>query len=239
MKLDILVLAAHPDDAEMSCGGTIAAAVAQGKKVGIVDFTRGELGTRGTPELRIEEATNAAKILGLSARENLGFRDGFFVNDEEHQLKVVEVIRRYQPDLLIANAIEDRHPDHGKGAALAETANFLSGLRRIETFEPDGTPQLPWRPKQVFHYIQDRYIKPDVVVDISDFWQTKLESVKAYRSQFYDPENTEPASYISSKEFFDFLVSRWREAGHQIGAEFGEGFTNYRQIGTKDIFSLL
>lgn len=238
MKLDILVLAAHPDDAEMSCGGTLAREIANGKKVGIVDLTRGELGTRGTPEIRLQEAAEAGRILGISARENLGFRDGFFVNDEAHQLKVVEVIRRYQPDLLIANAIDDRHPDHGKGAALAESAHFLSGLRRIGTFEPDGTPQQPWRARQVFHYIQDRYIKPDIVVDISGFWEKKVESVQAYRSQFYNPESDEPTSYISSKAFFDFLIARWRETGHQIGAEFGEGFTSYRQLGTDSLFSL-
>ncbi|OZI08509.1 bacillithiol biosynthesis deacetylase BshB1 [Siphonobacter sp. BAB-5385] len=239
MKLDLLVLAAHPDDAEMSCGGLMAMEVANGKKVGIVDFTQGELGTRGTPEIRLQEAADAARMLGLSARENLGFRDGFFVNDEAHQLKVVEVIRRYQPEILIANAIDDRHPDHGKAAAVAETAHFLSGLRRIETFEPDGTPQAPWRARQVFHYIQDRYIKPDVVVDISDYWQQKVESIKAYRSQFFNPDSDEPSSYISSKEFMDFLVARWRELGHQIGVEFGEGYTNYRQIGAKNLSSLI
>ncbi|MFT4031642.1 MAG: bacillithiol biosynthesis deacetylase BshB1 [Siphonobacter sp.] len=238
MKVDILVLAAHPDDAEMSCGGTLAKAIAAGKKVGIVDLTRGELGTRGTPEIRIEESKAAAAILGLSARENLHFRDGFFLNDEAHQLKVVEVIRRYQPELLFANAIDERHPDHGKAAALAETAHFLSGLRRIETFETDGTPQVAWRAKQVFHYIQDRYIKPDVVVDITGFEDKKIESVKAYRSQFFDPHSTEPASYISGKEFFDFMIARWKDTGHLIGAAYGEGFTNYRQIGVDNIFDL-
>lgn len=239
MKLDILVFAAHPDDAEMSCGGTLAAEIANGRTVGIVDFTQGELGTRGTPQMRLREAEEAGKVLGISVRHNLGFRDGFFRNDEEHQLQLIPYLRRYQPDVVLANAIEDRHPDHGKAAALAVDACFLSGLRQIKTADPvDGTPQEAWRPRQVFHYIQDRYLKPDVTVDITAHWQTKLASIQAYRSQFYDPTSTEPASYISSKEFIESLKARWQEYGHAVGVEYGEGFTSYRRVGVRSLFNL-
>jgi N-acetylglucosamine malate deacetylase 1 len=239
MKLDILLMAAHPDDAEMSCGGTIASAIAQGKKVGIVDFTRGELGTRGTPEIRASEAAAASKILKVSARENLGFRDGFFKNDEEHQMKLIAAIRRYQPDIVLANAIEDRHPDHGKGAALAVDACFLSGLRMINTFDADGTPQAAWRPKALYHYIQDVYIKPDFVVDISNYWDVKEASIRAYKSQFHDPASKEPESYLTSPEFLDFLKARSQEMGHKIGAKFGEGYTTRKMIGVNDLFNLI
>jgi N-acetylglucosamine malate deacetylase 1 len=238
MKLDILVMAAHPDDAELSCSGTIASHIAKGRKVGIVDFTRGELGTRGTPEIRLAESAEATRILGIHARENLGFRDGFYKNDEEHQLKLIEVIRRYQPEIVLANAIEDRHPDHGKGALLANDACFLSGLRMIQTFEKDGTPQTSWRPKNLYHYIQDRYIKPDFVVDISDFWHIKEASVMAFKSQFYDPNSTEPESYLTSPMFLEFVKARSQEMGHPIGARFGEGFTKSKMLGVKDLFDL-
>lgn len=239
MKLDLVVLAAHPDDAEMSCGGTIASAIAQGKKVGIIDFTRGELGTRGTPEIRATESAAASKILNLSARENLSFRDGFFKNDEEHQMKLIAAIRRYQPDVVLANAIEDRHPDHGKGASLAVDACFYSGLRMIQTFDVDGTPQKEWRPKALYHYIQDRFIKPDLVVDISGYWDVKEASIRAYKSQFHDPNSTEPESYLTSPEFLEFLKARSQEMGHMIGAKFGEGYTKTKIIGIKDFFSLI
>ncbi len=239
MKLDILVMAAHPDDAEMSCGGTMALAIEKGRKVGIVDFTKGELGTRGTPEIRAAEATAASEILNISVRENLGFRDGFFKNDEEHQMKLIRTIRRYQPDIVLANAIEDRHPDHGKGAALAVDACFLSGLRMIQTFEEDGTPQAAWRPKFLYHYIQDRYIKPDLVVDISRFWEAKEASIRAYKSQFYNPDSSEPESYLTSPEFLEFLKARSQEMGHMIGAKFGEGYTKTKMIGVNDLFDLI
>ncbi|GAB2649346.1 bacillithiol biosynthesis deacetylase BshB1 [Emticicia sediminis] len=239
MKLDLVVLAAHPDDAEMSCGGTIASAIAQGKKVGIIDFTKGELGTRGTPEIRASEAAAASKILNISARENLGFRDGFFKNDEEHQLKLIAAIRRYQPDIVLANAIEDRHPDHGKGAALAVDACFYSGLRMIQTLDTDGTSQKEWRPKALYHYIQDRFIKPDLVVDISDYWEVKEASIRAYKSQFHDPNSTEPESYLTSPEFLEFLKARSQEMGHMIGAKFGEGYTKTKIIGIKTFFDLI
>jgi bacillithiol biosynthesis deacetylase BshB1 len=218
MKLDILVMAAHPDDAELAVSGTIASAIAQGKKVGIVDFTRGELGTRGTPEIRLAESAAATQILGIHTRENLGLADGFFQNDRESQLKLIDVIRKYQPDIVLANALEDRHPDHGKGAALAIDACFLSGLRKIET----GLPA--WRPQHVYHYIQDRYLKPDFVVDISAHWATKEAAIRAFKSQFFDPNSTEPASYISSPDFLAFIEARAQEMGHKIGVKYGEGF---------------
>ncbi|RYU97017.1 bacillithiol biosynthesis deacetylase BshB1 [Emticicia agri] len=239
MKLDILVMAAHPDDAEMSCGGTMAMAIEKGRKVGIVDFTQGELGTRGTPEIRASEAKAASDILKISIRENLGFRDGFFKNDEEHQMKLITAIRRYQPDIVLANAIEDRHPDHGKGAALAVDACFLSGLRMIKTYHEDGTPQAAWRPKFLYHYIQDRYIKPDLVVDISQYWDLKEASIRAYKSQFYDPNSAEPESYLTSPEFLEFLKARSQEMGHAIGARFGEGYTKTKMLGVKDLFDLI
>jgi bacillithiol biosynthesis deacetylase BshB1 len=218
-------MAAHPDDAEFSCAGTILKHIAAGKKVGIVDFTRGELGTRGTPEIRLQESAEATKILGLHARENLGIRDGFFRNDEETQLKLIEVIRKYQPDIVLANALEDRHPDHGKGAQLAIDACFLSGLRQIKTGD------LPaWRPAQVYHYIQDRYLEPDFVVDISAHWDQKEAAIRAFKSQFFDPNSVEPASYISSPEFLNFIQARAMEMGHKIGVKYGEGFQSQKTL---------
>jgi bacillithiol biosynthesis deacetylase BshB1 len=228
MKLDILVMAAHPDDAELSCSGTILKHIAAGKKVGIVDFTRGELGTRGTPEIRLQESADATKILGLHARENLGIRDGFFSNDEETQLKLIEVIRKYQPEVVLANALEDRHPDHGKGAQLAIDACFLSGLRQIKTGD------LPaWRPTQLYHYIQDRYLEPDFVVDISAHWDQKESAIRAFKSQFFDPSSTEPASYISSPDFLHFIQARAMEMGHKIGVKYGEGFQSQKTLEKK------
>ena len=230
MKLDILVMAAHPDDAELSCAGTILKHIAAGKKVGIVDFTRGELGTRGTPEIRLKESADATKILGLHARENLGIRDGFFRNDEETQLKLIEVIRKYQPDIVLANALEDRHPDHGKGAQLAIDACFLSGLRQIKTGD------LPaWRPAQVYHYIQDRYLEPDFVVDISAHWDQKEAAIRAFKSQFFDPNSAEPASYISSPDFLNFIQARAMEMGHKIGVKYGEGFQSQKTLELKSL----
>ncbi|RXK47591.1 bacillithiol biosynthesis deacetylase BshB1 [Aquirufa rosea] len=239
MKLDILVMAAHPDDAELACSGTIFSLIQQGKKVGIVDFTRGELGTRGTPEIRLAESAAATAILGLHARENLGIRDGFFRNDEESQLKLIQVIRKYQPDIVLANALEDRHPDHGKGAQLAIDACFLSGLRKIETKDADGNSQAAWRPKQLFHYIQDRYLEPDFVIDISAYWEIKEQSIRAFKSQFFDPNSTEPASYISSPDFLEFIRARSMEMGHKIGVKYGEGYQSQRTIGLQGFEGLI
>ena len=237
MKLDLLVLAAHPDDAELGCAGSILSHVAKGYKVGVIDFTHGELGTRGSAPLRLKEAEDSAKILGLSVRKNLGLRDGFFQNDEKDLLEIVKQIRQYQPTIIFANAIEDRHPDHGRASELAERACFLSGLIKIET-ELDGKAQQAWRPSFVYHYIQDRYIKPDFVVDISLHYNKKVESILAFKSQFYDPNESSPNTYISSPEFLDFIKARAEELGHSIGVKFGEGFTSYRKLGVDDVFSL-
>jgi bacillithiol biosynthesis deacetylase BshB1 len=239
MKLDILALGAHPDDVEMSCSGTLAAARAAGKTIGIVDLTRGELGTRGTPATRAAEAAAASEILGLSARENLGLADGFFRNDREQQLPVIAAIRRYQPEVVLCNAIHDRHPDHGRAAQLATDACFLAGLRMIETLGDDGLPQAPWRPRNVYHYIQDRAIAPAFVVDITAHWATKWASIQAYSTQFFNPDLQAPQTYLSSPEFGRFMEARAREFGHMIGVEFGEGFTVPRPLGVRDVTELL
>lgn len=238
MKLDILALAAHPDDTELGCSGTIASHIAQSYKVGVVDFTRGELGTRGTPEIRDAEAKSSGKLLGLAVRENLGFRDGFFKNDEEHQLKLIQAIRKYQPEILLVNAINDRHPDHGRASELASEAWFKAGLKMIETTDENG-PQDPWRPKVVYHYIQSRFIQPDLIVDISDHWDAKMESIKAFKSQFFDPNSRDPQTYISSPQFLEELEARAMEFGHAIGVKYGEGFTVDRTAGVRNLFNLL
>lgn len=238
MKLDILVLAAHPDDAEISCGGTIAKHIASGKKVGVVDLTRGELGTRGTAEIRDQEAAASSKVLGLSIRENLGLRDGFFQNSEEDQLKVVAAIRKYQPEIVLTNAIHDRHPDHGRASELVYQSTFLSGLIKVET-KLDGKVQSPWRPKAVYHFIQSLYIQPDFVVDVSEFWEKKIEALRAFKSQFYDPNSNEPETFISNPGFMKLIDSRGQELGYTIGAKYGEGFTVRRHVGVKDLFDLV
>lgn len=238
MKLDILAFAAHPDDIELAASGTVMAHIALGKKVGIVDLTRGELGTRGSAELRDQEAAASSVILGIHARENLRMRDGFFKNDEEHQRKVVEMIRKYQPDIVICNSEVDRHIDHGRGASLVHDACFLSGLRKVETLH-NGISQEAWRPKAVYHYIQDYHTKPDLVFDITPFWERKMESIKAFSSQFYDPNSNEPESPISSKDFMLFLESRAREFGRVINVKYAEAFTVKRTIGSRDLTQLL
>lgn len=238
MKLDILAITAHPDDVELCCAGTLLAQMALGKKVGIIDLTRGELGTRGTPEGRIQEGLDAARILGVEVRENAGLADGFFKNDEEHQKAIIPFIRKYQPEIVITNAINDRHPDHGRGAALVAEACFYSGLRMVKTFDEQGNEQEAWRPKNVFHSIQDRYINPDFIVDITAFHDQKIEAVKAFKSQFHVPEykgEGEPQSYISSPEFLEFIIARAQEMGHAIGVKYGEGFTTARKLGVRDL----
>jgi N-acetylglucosamine malate deacetylase 1 len=239
MKLDILVLAAHPDDAELGAGGTIAKHVAAGRKVGIIDFTRGELGTRGTPETRKQEAAAAARIMGISVRENLGLRDGFFQSDRESQLSALQSIRKYQPAIVLANAVTDRHIDHGKGASLAYDACFLSGLAKIETVDEMGVKQAPWRPGAIYHYIQSQFLMPDFIVDVSDHWETKMQAIKAYKTQFYDPQSNEPETFISKPGFLKMLEARGIEYGHAIGATYGEGFTVRRNIGVKNLFDLV
>ena len=237
MKLDILVFGAHPDDAELGAGGTIAKEIALGKKVGIVDLTRGELGTRGSAEIRDKEAADAAKILGVAVRENLKFRDGFFTNDEAHQLEIIKMVRKYRPEIVLCNAIEDRHIDHGRGSKLVSDACFLSGLRRIET-NMNGTGQKEWRPKVVYHYIQWKNIVPDFVVDITDYIDVKTDAILAYTSQFHDPKSNEPETPISSKTFKESVHYRAKDLGRLVGTGYAEGFTAERLIAVKSLEDL-
>jgi bacillithiol biosynthesis deacetylase BshB1 len=238
MKLDILAFGVHPDDVELGCSGTILAAIAEGKKVGIVDLTRGELGTRGTADTRKTEAANAAGILGVSIRENLGLADGFFINDETSQRRVITMIRKYQPEIVLANAVEDRHPDHGRSAQLVADAAFLSGLRKIETIDEDRS-QAAWRPAYVFHYIQDRLLEPSFVVDITPYMDKKIESILAYTTQFYNPELDEPQTYISSPQFLDSVKSRAAMMGKRIGVGFAEGYLTKKTIGINSFDALV
>jgi bacillithiol biosynthesis deacetylase BshB1 len=238
MKLDILAFGAHPDDVELGCGATVAKEVSLGKKVGIIDLTRGELGTRGSADLRDQEAARAAEILGVSIRENLNFRDGFFTKDEMHQLEIIKRIRKFRPDIVLCNAIKDRHIDHGKGSSLVSDACFLSGLRKIET-QHEGESQEAWRPSIVYHYIQWQNLEPDFVVDVSGFIQQKVDAVLAYSSQFYDPSSNEPESPISSKNFLESVTYRARDLGRLIGREHGEGFTAERQVAVDHLNHLI
>ena len=224
MKLDILAIAAHPDDIELSVAGTLLKHIKMGLKCGIVDITKGELGTRGSGDLRILEATAAAEVLGLSARENLELPDGFFLNAKEHQLVVVAAIRFYRPEIIITNAVTDRHPDHGRASSLVSTSVFLAGLPKIQTTR-NGKEQESWKTKSVYHCIQDRYIEPDFVIDVTDEWEQKMKSVLAYKSQFYNPNSGEPETPISTKEFIDFLKARAIDMGRQAGLHLAEGFT--------------
>lgn len=233
MKLDILAIGAHPDDVELGCGGTLAKEIQNGKTVGILDLTKGELGTRGTDETRRVEADNAKNILGIAVRENLGIADGFFANDKENQLKIVEVIRKYQPDVILSNAPSDRHPDHGKGSDLVNTAIFLSGLPKID----NGLAA--WRPKKHFHYIQWLPLEPSFVVDITGFVDKKLEVCLAYKTQFFDPTSQEPQTPISSKNFTDSIKYRAYDLGRLIGTEAGEGFISRNYVGVSDLYSLI
>ena len=238
MKLDILAIGAHPDDVELSCSGVLAKEASRGKKTGILDLTRGELGTRGSAEIRDQEAAAAAKILGLSVRENIALADGFFTNDKESQLRIIEIIRKYRPEIVLCNAIDDRHIDHGKGSKLASDACFLSGLKKIETIL-DGKTQEAWRPKHVYHYIQWKNLQPDVLVDISGFMDVKMKSVLAYASQFYDPNNPDNNTPISSKNFQDSVKYRAQDLGRLIGTDYAEGFTVERYPAVDSIFDLI
>ena len=237
MKLDILAFGAHPDDVELGCGATIAKEIAAGKKVGIVDLTRGELGTRGSAEIRDAEAAKAAAILGVSARENLRFRDGFFTNDEQHQKEIIKMIRKYRPEIVLCNAVDDRHIDHGKGSKLVSDACFLSGLIRIET-EAEGIKQDAWRPKQVYHYIQWKNLTPDFVVDVSDFIQQKIDAVMAYGSQFYDPDSKEPVSPIATKNFTESIEYRAKDLGRLVFCDYAEGFIVERYLAVNSLSDL-
>lgn len=239
MKLDLLAFGSHPDDVELGCSGTLIKEVMRGKKVGIIDLTQGELGTRGTVESRYQEAANAAMIIGVEVRENLKMRDGFFVNDEAHQMQVIKVLRKYRPEVVIANILEDRHPDHGKGGWLLYDTCFLSGLRQIKTVDENGKEQEKWRPKILLHYIQDRFYEPDIIIDISDVWEQRMNAIKAYKSQFYDPNSSEPQTYLSNPEFIHALEARARLLGKRIGVKYGEGFLSKKSIGIHNLDSLV
>ena len=232
--MDLLIFAAHPDDAELACAGTIAKQISLGNTVGIIDLTEGELGTRGSVAIRYQEAKEAAEIMGVKVRENLQIADGKFENSFENQLKVIKAIRKYQPKIVITNALHDRHPDHGRAQKLVTEACFLAGLAKIET--PDLAPH---RPQLVYNYIQDRYIKPDFVVDISGFWDIKEKAIRAYKTQFYDPSGEAPSTYISSPQFLEYVKARAKEFGHQIGVEYAEGYTVERVPAVKNLFDLI
>ncbi|WP_396171989.1 bacillithiol biosynthesis deacetylase BshB1 [Flavobacterium sp.] len=238
MKLDILAFGAHPDDVELGCSGTLAKEISLGKKVGIIDLTRGELGTRGSVEIRNQEAAAAAKILGVSVRENLDMRDGFFVNDEAHQLKIIQMVRKYQPEIVICNAIDDRHIDHSKGSQLVSDACFLSGLMKIET-EINGKIQVAWRPKLVYHYMQWKNLTPDFVVDITGFNEKRVEAILAYSSQFYNSNSDEPETPIASKNFLESLNYRPKDLGRLIGTDYAEGFTVERYLAVNSLSDLI
>lgn len=237
MKIAVLAFAAHPDDVELSAAGTLIHHKALGHSIGIVDLTQGELGSRGTKETRFEEANDAAKIMGLDARVNLKMPDGFFTHSEENLRLIIEQIRRFKPDIVLANAISDRHPDHGKGSKLVSEACFLAGLRRIETTW-EGEAQEAYRPKAVYHYIQDRMIEPDFAIDVTPYVEQKFNAIKAYKTQFWDPNSKEPSTPISGEEFFEFLRGRMAEFGRRIGVRYAEGFTVERLPGIKSLFDL-
>jgi len=238
IKLDILAIGAHPDDVELGCAATLAKEISRGKKVGILDLTRGELGTRGSAEIRDDEAARAAEILGVTVRENLSFKDGFFVNDEKHQLAVIQKIREFRPEIVICNAVQDRHIDHAKGSTLVSNACFLSGLRKIKT-EFNGQDQEAWRPDRVYHYIQWENLKPDFVVDVSGFMEIKKNAVMAYGSQFYDPDSKDPVSPIATENFLDSITYRARDLGRLIGKDYAEGFTVERFVAVEHLDQLI
>ncbi len=237
MKLDILAIGVHPDDVELSCAGTVLKHIQQGKTCGVLDLTKGELGTRGSAKLRMEEANDAAAILGVQLRDNLGFKDGFFVNDEEHQKLIIEKIRLYQPEIVLCNALKDRHPDHGRAGKLVADACFYSGLAKVET-TVNGIQQNAWRPKAVYHYVQDQYIQPDFVVDVTDFVDTKMKAINAFRSQFYNPDSQEPESPITSESFLHQVKGKMRVFGRDINADFAEAFNVNRTIGVDNLFDI-
>ncbi|MEY2587393.1 MAG: hypothetical protein RLY11_1242 [Bacteroidota bacterium] len=241
MKLFVLGIGVHPDDVELSCSGTLINEVKKGNAAGVIDLTRGELGTRGTAETRDEEAKNAAAIMGLSVRENLGMRDGFFKNDEAHQLQLIRAIRKYQPEVILANILEDRHPDHGRAGKLIAESAFLAGLSKIETSDDEGKPQQRWRPKHLLHYIQDRFHEPNLIVDISDVFEQRMESIKAYTTQFHtNPDGSKGTqTYISSPDFLDAIISRARLMGKRIGVKYAEGFVSQKNIGISSLEKLV
>lgn len=233
MKVDFLAFGAHPDDVEMSCGGTIIKLISEGKKVAVVDLTEGELGTRGTAQTRFEEAREATRLMGISARENLMMTDGFLENSREYQMRIVKMIRKYRPEVVFSNAVSDRHPDHAKASKLVSDACFISGLKKIET-QLDGEAQEYWRPKHIFNYIQWRDLKPDFVIDITGFLDQKIKACMAYKTQFYDPDSTEPMTPIATKDFLESLTYRAQNLGRQSGVDYAEGFTAEKMIAMKN-----
>ncbi|NBX10756.1 MAG: bacillithiol biosynthesis deacetylase BshB1 [Chitinophagaceae bacterium] len=241
MQVDLLAIGVHPDDVELSCSGTLINEIKAGKKVAIVDLTEGELGTRGNIQTRYQEAAEAAIIMGVHARENLKMRDGFFKNDESHQLQLIKAIRKYRPSIVLANALHDRHPDHGRASQLIAESCFLSGLQKIETKDENGVSQKKWRPAYVFHYIQDRFQEPHFIVDISSVFDQKMQAIRAYATQFHNPADQadEPQTYISSKNFLDSIIARARLLGKRIGVEYGEGFLSAKNIGIKSLDALI
>jgi N-acetylglucosamine malate deacetylase 1 len=240
MKLDILAIGVHPDDVELGCSGTLLNEMRNGKEVGIIDLTEGELGTRGTVETRYNESSIAAEILGVTVRDNLKMRDGFFKNDEEHQLLLIRSIRKYQPEIVIANILDDRHPDHGRAGHLIKDACFLSGLSKINTFDEQGQPQERWRPKYILHYMQDWYHEPDLLIDITDVFEVRMKSIEAYGTQFFSaPGEDEPQTYISTPDFLDSVIARARMLGKRIGVKYAEGFITEKKIGIKSLDSLI
>ncbi|WEK35162.1 MAG: bacillithiol biosynthesis deacetylase BshB1 [Candidatus Pseudobacter hemicellulosilyticus] len=241
MKLDVLAIGVHPDDVELGCSGTLLNELKLGKKTGILDLTQGELGTRGTADTRYAEAAAAAKILGVSVRENLKMRDGFFRNDEEHQLQLIRALRKYQPEIVLANVLDDRHPDHGRAGHLIAESCFLSGLVKIETKDDAGNPQPRWRPKYVLHYMQDWYHEPDILVDISEVFAERMKAIEAYTTQFYSASDAadEPQTYISTPDFLDSVVARSRMLGKRIGVKYAEGFMSEKKIGIRNLDALL
>ena len=238
LKLDILAFGAHPDDVELGCAGTLLGAIAEGKKVGVIDLTKGELGTRGSISQRLSEAQLASEVIGLTIRENLEMADGFFINNKEHQLVIIETIRRFQPSIIFCNAPEDRHPDHGRAASLVAEAAFLAGLKKIQTIH-NGVAQEAWRPTQVFHYIQSRNLTPNFVVDISKHIEKKMEAILAHSSQFYDPKSNEPDTFISSAAFLEFVKGRAKELGQQIGVQYAEGFITQKILGINSLDAII
>lgn len=237
MKLDVLAIGAHPDDVELTVSGTVILMVKQGRKVGILDLTRGELGTRGSAEIRDQEAADAAKIMGLAARVNLGMRDGFITNDEASRMKIIQVIRRFRPEIILCNSVSDRHPDHGAASKLVSDSVFLAGLHKLSTHD-NGSVQESWKARAVYHFIQDRYLKPDFTVDVTEVWNERMEALRAFKSQFYNPASNEPESAISSKAFLDFIEARAREFGRPTGVPFAEGYQVERTMGIRDLFDL-
>ncbi len=241
MKLDILAIGVHPDDVEFGCSGTLINEIKRGKKIGIVDLTQGELGTRGTIETRYQEAANAAMVIGASVRENLKMRDGFFKNDEEHQLRLIQTLRKYQPEIVLGNILHDRHPDHGRAGHLINDACFLSGLVKIETKDENGQPQQKWRPKYFLQYIQDWYYEPDLLIDITDVFEQRMKAIQAYSTQFHTGQlsGDGPQTYISTPDFLDSVIARARMFGKRIGVKYAEGFVTEKKIGITNLDALI